>query len=129
MQLRLVVWILGIALAVPGAGWADPPDHAPAHGYRSKEKPTQHDTGGFAVAFDSERGVHMAVDFPDVYFEAGKYYRYVDGGWRVSARADGGWSIAVSGHVPAAIQEAHKHSPGPAKAHRQKLHKKKHDKR
>jgi hypothetical protein len=97
-----------------------PATPAPAHGYRNKQKHAHDDTGGFALVFDSERGVHMAVDFTGVYFEAGRYYRYVDGAWHVSARADGGWTLAVSGHVPTAIERAHKHSPGPAKTHRNK---------
>ena len=115
MRLHLASILVGVALLVPAISWADPPAHAPAHGYRNKHK-SHHHHSGVEIVFDSERGVHVAVGFPDVFFHEGRFYRHTTGGWQVSVRADGGWSIAASAGVPAAIHKAHKHHPGPAKA-------------
>ena len=117
MRLRLALLVVvSLALVVPAAGWADPPAHAPAHGYRNKQKsPEHHHHGGVEIVFDSERGVHVAVGFPDVFFHEGRFFRNIDGSWQVSVKADGGWSVAASASVPEAIHKAHKHHPGPAK--------------
>jgi hypothetical protein len=114
MRLHFALLLAGLALAVPAATWADPPAHAPAHGYRNKHK-SHHHSGGVKIVFDSERGVHVAVGFPDVFFHEGRFYRNVGGSWQVSLEVDGGWSVAASGSVPYAIHKTHKHHPGPAK--------------
>ncbi len=36
---RFATWLAALALAVPIAAWADPPPHAPAHGWRKKHDP------------------------------------------------------------------------------------------
>jgi hypothetical protein len=113
MRLYFSTILLALALAVPAIAWADPPAHAPAHGYRNKHKSHHH--SGVEIVFDSERGVHVAVGFPDVFFHEGRFYRHLDGHWQVSVKADGGWSVMASGGVPASIHKAHKHHPGPAK--------------
>jgi hypothetical protein len=120
MRLHLASILAGLALAVPAASWADPPAHAPAHGYRNKHKSHDHHSGGVEIVFDSERGVHVAVGFPDVFFHEGRYYRNVGGSWQVSVKVDSGWSVVASGGVPAKIHKAHKHHPGPAKVKHKK---------
>ena len=113
MRPQLATIVLGLALAVPAIAWADPPPHAPAHGYRNKHK--SHHPSGVEIVFDSERGVHVAVGFPDVFFHEGRFYRHLDGHWQVSVKADGGWSVVAGGGVPTAIHKAHERHPGPAK--------------
>lgn len=120
MRLHLASILAGLALAVPAVSWADPPAHAPAHGYRNKHKSQDHHSGGVEIVFDSERGVHVAVGFPDVFFHEGKYYRNVGGSWQVSVKVDSGWSVMASGGVPSSIHKAHKNHPGPAKVKHKK---------
>ena len=111
-------FIVFASLMIAVSGFAKPPSHAPAHGYRAKHKnhakPPASAPNGVEIVFDSERGVSIAVGLPGVYFHAGQFYRRHDGGWQISVRADGGWN-AVKGHaMPEAIRKAHAR-PGRAK--------------
>ncbi|MDH3521935.1 MAG: hypothetical protein OEM49_15910 [Myxococcales bacterium] len=124
MLRRSTLLLVGLFLLAPALAWADPPAHAPAYGYRSKGKSHHEQSGGFEVIFDSERGVQVAVGFPNVFFHEGQFFRYFDGSWQVSVRADGGWSVAAAASVPVAIHKAHKHPPGPAKIKDKGKHKK-----
>ena len=108
-----------VCALLPSASWGDPPAHAPAHGYRAKQNGHHHEKAfhsGVEVVFDSERGVHIAVGFPGLFFDSGHFYRHTDDGWQISAKADGGWKAAAS--VPAHVKKAK--GPGPAE------HKRKH---
>ena len=107
------------AVAAPSISLADPPDHAPAHGYRKKTEKTHHQSEKVEIVLDLERGVHVVVGIPGIFFEAGKFYRHFDGGWHVSAKVDGGWTVTAAGSVPHAIAKTHAH-PGPAKIKRRK---------
>jgi len=105
------------SLIMATTGFAEPPDHAPAHGYRAKHKepshPDQRPLGGFEIVFDSERGISIAAGFPGVYVHAGEFYRQQNGIWQVSARADGGWKTVKAEATPDSVRKAHSH-PGPA---------------
>jgi hypothetical protein len=141
--------ILSAAL-LPVAAWPQPPDHAPAHGYRAKHsKQHKHDMlhrshhhhghkkdrdrhrhrqdervqrqlpegGGVEIIFDSERGVYVGVNLPNVFFQDGRYYRERSGYWQVSARGDGAWKVAAGIPIPLSIVEASSGrgtQPGPA---------------
>ncbi len=112
---HLVAVSLLFCVLLPNASWSDPPAHAPAHGHRAKHG----DHGrvlhsGVEVVFDSERGVHIAVGFPGLFFHEGQFYQRAEHGWQVSARHDGGWSAAIS--VPSHVVKA--------KGHRSAKHKK-----
>jgi hypothetical protein len=126
-----------LALAVPAL--ADPPDHAPAHGRRAKQKHHPHSMhhhrhdhrdrhddrhrdvvvhgpalpgpGGFQVIFDPERGVSVAVGFPNVFFHEDHFYRMHSGAWQTSGRADGGWKPIAPHAAPEAIRRALPHPP------------------
>ncbi len=99
------------SLTLVSAGLADPPDHAPAHGYRSKQQGHAHretrPSGGFEVVFDAERGISVAVGFPDVYFHADRFYRQHNGQWQVSTRADVGWGSVKIDATPDTVRKAH----------------------
>jgi len=114
-----LVTAITLSLALPQGAPADPPAQAPAHGYRAKQggKPQQSAprAGGVEVVFDSERGIHVAVGFPGVFFHNGHYYREHDGRWQVSLSGRGGWSFAASANVPEVVAKAKKRHPGPAK--------------
>ena len=116
-SIRTTCLALAVVLLLPAASFGDPPDHAPAHGRRNKEKQkTTHPqpSGGLEVVFDSNQGVHIAIGLPGVYFHSGHYYRHRNGGWQVSATGKGGWGMAVVRSVPDLIRT--KHSGPPAKA-------------
>jgi hypothetical protein len=121
MKLRYAVGLTAVlALVTPQLASSTPPSHAPAHGYRHKQA-TQTPAapaaeGGIAVSFDSERGIQVAVGFPNVFFHEGHYYRERDGRWQVSVSGSGGWSISATSGVPEVVVKAKKHKhPGPAK--------------
>jgi hypothetical protein len=116
---RLVLLLLGAPLL------AEPPAHAPAHGYRAKQHGPHHAPerhAGFEVVFDSERGVRVVVDFPGVFFSAGSFYRHHEGHWQVSGRADGGFTVVASESVPMPIYKAHGPRPHPGPAGRHPTH-------
>lgn len=112
--------VIPITVSLVPLASADPPDHAPAHGYRAKGGGKAHapakESGGVEVVFDSERGIHVAVGLPGVFFHGGHYYREHDGRWQVSLSGNGGWSFAASASVPELVVKAKKRHPGPAKA-------------
>jgi len=110
-----------LGLAAP-AVLATPPEHAPAHGYRAKQddakaKPTESEPRkGIEVIYDSERGIYVGVNLPDVFFHEGRYYRESgDGEWQISLSGDGDWSVSVSSSVPDVVVKAKRAHPGPAK--------------
>ena len=65
---------------------------------------------GIEIVFDSERGVHVAVGLPGLFFHEGSFYRQASDGWQTSARADGGWEPTRV--VPSNVRNAWQ--PGPA---------------
>ena len=130
MKLRYALGLTAIlALGAPQLASPTPPSHAPAHGYRDKQAKQAPAIlaagGGLAVSFDSERGVQVAVGFPNVLFHEGRYYREQDGYWQASVSGRGGWSVFVSSGVPEVVSKAKKHKhAGPAKAAKHKKHRK-----
>jgi hypothetical protein len=145
MSNRLVLSIaLFAALGLAAPVFADPPRHAPAHGYRAKHKHHKHKherhhhhhhdahdrrdhdggghghdpipgPGGFQVVFDPDRGVSIAVGFPGVAFHQDHYYRHHDGFWQRSLRADRGWERVSVDATPDTIRRAFPRPPVPAK--------------
>lgn len=128
----------GLGLAAPV--FAEPPAHAPAHGYRAKHKHHKHHKnkherhhhhgghdrgghvhrpmpgpGGFQVVFDPDRGVSIAVGFPGVAFHEDHYYRHHEGFWQRSPRADRGWERVSVDATPLEIRDAFPRPPVPAK--------------
>ena len=83
---------------------ADPPAHAPAHGYRAKHdapRAAPPAKGGIEVIFDSDLGIHVAVGLPDIHFYSGRYYRERDGRWE--PRDDGSY-VFVPGDPLASLR-------------------------
>ena len=115
--------VASLLLAPFSAALADPPAHAPAHGYRAKaDKPRASEKAprkGIEVIFDSERGIYVGVGLPDVVFHEGHYYRERNGRWEVSQTGDEGWRVSADGDIPAVVVESKKHKkgrqPGPAR--------------
>lgn len=70
-----------------------PPPHAPAHGYRAKQR-------GHDLRFDSRLGVYLVVGLPGVYWSDGWFYRQVRDRWQRCDDGDGPWNDARWGDVP-----------------------------
>lgn len=114
MALRIHAWLpltLALLVGASGAALADPPSHAPAHGYRGKQErkvaePEVHTPkGGVEVVYDSERGIAVAVGLPGIFFHDGRYYREHDGHWQFSLSGDGDWKL-VADLVPEVVVRA-----------------------
>ncbi|HXH72965.1 MAG TPA: hypothetical protein VNI58_09160 [Mariprofundaceae bacterium] len=78
-----------------------PPPHAPAHGYRYKNPQ------GVDLRFDSDLGVYIVVDVPDVYFQDGLYMRWGGDRWQTSRDLHGPWQADMHGNVPTKLKEKH----------------------
>jgi len=117
MRLRVALpGLLALALLMSAsATLADPPAHAPAHGYRSKAWKSPKNgarvpapRSGVEIVFDSERGVYVGIGLPDLFFHEGTYYRQREGRWQASATGDGDWRSRATFRVPDAIVAASK---------------------
>lgn len=80
----------------PGRGYG-PPAHAKAHGYRRKQ------VCGYELVYDSGRGLYVVVGIADCYYHDGCFYRWHDGTWEVSLRAEK-WSPADRGTLPPGLR-------------------------
>ena len=125
MRLRSLSSIPALLLLLaPATAFSDPPAHAPAHGYRAKQKgatpvSTPESRGGIEVVLDPGRGIYVGVNLPNVFFHDGRYYREHEGHWQVSTTGRGDWRVSASSGVPAVLVKAKGNShPGPAKAHK-----------
>ena len=79
-------------------------ERAPHREHRGPE----HDRGArYSIVFDSERGVRIVIEHPGLYFEAGRYYRFQDGGWQVGLDGVTGWRFTEKGVVPLKIRVAY----------------------
>ncbi len=80
---------------------AGPPPHAPAHGYRHKQR------SGVELVFDSRVGVYVVVGQANHYFHNAHYFRLVGGVWHISAALDRGWTPVASKKVPKGLLKKH----------------------
>ena len=83
-----------------------PPPWAPAHGYRHMNQE------GVELRFDSGLGVYVVFGHEGHYFHGDRYYRRIDGDWRVSISVDGPWWDVRLDAVPPGIRHhkgKHKH--------------------
>lgn len=87
-----------------------PPPHAPAHGYRHKQR---HGDAEVDLMFDSGLGVYVVVGIPNRYYWDGVYLRLDDGQWYASAKLDGGWAPTRTSNLPPGLQKkTHKAARG-----------------
>jgi len=123
--MRLLHFLLPITGSIlflfSGISFAEPPAHAPAHGYRAKHGETDKYSSGVDLVYDSGRGVYVVVGLPEVIFHEGKFYKHEGREWEVSVRSDGGWRVAVAGSVPSDIEKIHmKSTPSDGKGKKRK---------
>jgi hypothetical protein len=99
-----------IAKGHPGRGHGPPP-HAPAHGYRHKNR------DGVDLVYDSGCSLYVVSGLNDHYYCDGRYYRLRDAGWQVSVSIDSGWKPAAEKSLPSGLKakkKAKHASKGPA---------------
>jgi hypothetical protein len=132
MLLRTTIITFGVfcLMSLPMSVGAMPPDHAPAHGYRAKHDQQKHGKGkhdkhkhdrarhpeererpstpegGIEIVFDSERGIYVGVDLPQIIFHSDHYYRETAGRWQVSLNGRGEWRFAAASSIPQIVVEA-----------------------
>lgn len=90
---------------VAGA-YADPPQWAPAHGYRDKND------DGLDIVFDSGLGVYMVVDMLGVYWDDDYYYRERNNRWERSRSPESGWILIESDDVPPGLAQKGRENKG-----------------
>lgn len=71
-----------------------PPSHAPAHGYRRKNR------HGLEMTFDSSIGVYVMLNYPMHYYWDGRYYRKRKDTWETSADIDRKWKGIKKEQLP-----------------------------
>ena len=85
----------------PGRGHGPPP-HAPAHGYRWKQKHAyHHQEAEVELVFDSGLGVYVVLGLPAHYYWEGTYLRVDGGHWCASHHLDVGWHLYAEDSLPA----------------------------
>jgi len=76
-----------------------PPPHAPAHGYRHKNP------DGVELRFDSDLGVYVVVDMPNVYYYDGVYLRLSGDRWQATPDLKRSWYYEQDSRVPYKLKE------------------------
>lgn len=98
-----------------------PPPHAPAHGYRYKQK--RRDGRDIELVFDSGLGVYVVVGIPGRYYWDGYYLRIDGDQWYASVDLDGGWERTSTTSLPPGLQKKGRSAargpkgPKPKKSH------------
>lgn len=75
-----------------------PPPHAPAHGYRRKNRQ------GLSMMFDSNLGVYVLMDYPMHYFWDDRYYRKGKHGWETTEDINNKWRKIIKHDIPQGLQ-------------------------
>lgn len=76
-----------------------PPPWAPAHGYR------HHHPHGVDLVFDGDLGAYVVVGYHDHFYHGSHYYRRHDGGWQVSVKIGGPWSVIAVDRLPEGLRK------------------------
>jgi hypothetical protein len=86
----------GIMVDQPGG--KGPPPHAPAHGYRRKNRQ------GMEMTFDSHLGVYIMMNYPMHYYFDGRYYRKNKNKWESSKDINKKWKGIKKQKLPKGLQ-------------------------
>jgi len=92
---------------------ADPPPHAPAHGWRNKQLKKRHHVFGerrhyaqgpdgtrVEFAWDDDSGVYVAVTLAKTFYSDGKYFRVRNGNWQIAPDLAGSWDRCSKAQLP-----------------------------
>jgi hypothetical protein len=92
---------------------ADPPAHAPAHGWRRKQFEKRHHVFGerkhhaqgpdgarVEFVWDDDSGVYVAVTLAKTFYSGGKYFRIRNGHWQIAPDLAGSWDGCSKSQVP-----------------------------
>lgn len=116
-KLRIEVLLVAVAFAAAPlcvtVALADPPPHAPAHGWRNKQlKKHHHFTSGrkhyaqgpdgarVEFVWDDDNGVYVAVTLAKTFYSDGKYFRVRSGHWQTAPDLAGSWDGCSKAQVP-----------------------------
>ena len=86
----------GVMVSQPGG--KGPPSHAPAHGYRRKNRQ------GLEMTFDSSLGVYIMMKYPMHYYWDGRYYRKGKNQWESSKDINKKWKSIKKQQLPKGLQ-------------------------
>jgi len=75
-----------------------PPPHAPAHGYRRKNRQ------GLEMTFDSNLGVYIMMNYSMHYYWDGRYYRKNKNQWESSKDINKKWKGIKKEQLPKGLQ-------------------------
>ena len=79
-------------------GAKGPPPHAPAHGYRRKNR------HGIEMTFDSHLGVYALLNYPMHFYLDGNYYRKSKNKWESSKDIHRKWKSIKKQELPKGLQ-------------------------
>ena len=82
-----------------------PPPHAPAHGYRHKQRNQGQDLD---LVFDSNLGVYVVLSVPNHYYWNGYYLRIDGSQWYASTNIDSGWALRGDDSLPPGLKKQKK---------------------
>ena len=85
-------------VVVGQSGIKGPPQHAPAHGYRRKNRQ------GLEMSFDSNSGVYIMIDYPMHYYWDGRYYRKSKNQWETSKDINKKWKSVKKQKLPEGLK-------------------------
>ena len=106
--------------SVQGHDQGGPPPHAPAHGYRAKQRGSS--GSDVELVFDSDLGVYIVVGIPDRYYWNGYYLRIVGEQWSASVELDGRWQPRSADSLPPGLRKNAGKSHKNAKSRSKKSH-------
>ena len=86
----------GITIGQPAK--KGPPAHAPAHGYRRKNR------HGLQMTFDSNLGVYVLMDYPMHFYWDGRYFRKSKNKWESSSDINKKWKSIKKEQLPKGLQ-------------------------
>lgn len=75
-----------------------PPPHAPAHGYRRKNR------DGLTITYDSNVGVYILLNYPMHYYWDGKYYRKNKNKWESTKDIKKKWKKIKKQKLPEGLK-------------------------
>ncbi|MBW2233436.1 MAG: hypothetical protein JRH17_23905 [Deltaproteobacteria bacterium] len=94
------------AVGTDRSAWQGPPPHAPAHGYRHKQR---HQGRDLDLVFDTNLGVYVVVSLPNRYYWNGYYLRIDGSQWYASTNLDSGWELRSDDSLPPGLKKQKKH--------------------
>ncbi|MCF7825676.1 MAG: hypothetical protein K9N29_03415 [Candidatus Marinimicrobia bacterium] len=94
----LISGCISPGIMVIRSGKKGPPSHAPAHGYRKKNR------HGMEMTFDSNLGIYIMMSYPSYYYWDGTYYRINNNQWESSKDVKKHWKKINKQKLPKGLK-------------------------